>query len=154
VGGGDLIQDWRDIFSPLSPSPFETTCFSLAEPDGLNPPSWIEGRNCNPWAPDANGALLHSGNNTGLHGLESHLLLHQFFLRPGRLWFRFRVDAEADADGLMFSIDGVRTPIAQGYFDYLASRQLAPAALSFPVPPGWHSFRSPPPPQQPPRRRH
>jgi hypothetical protein len=76
-----------------------------------------------------------------MHGVESYLILYLHFVRPGKIWFKFRVDAEPNADGLMFFQDGNRVPISQNYVEFIISTQLELRSLSFDVEAGWHTFK-------------
>ena len=141
VGGGELIQRWEGTFTSFTAKHFDTKCFGLQESLSLGPAKWVEGYKCKPWTVDSSGLFLFSGNNSGLHGIESYLMLHLHFVRPGKIWFKFRVDAEPSADGLFFFIDDSRTPISEDYFEFMVSKQLEPRLLSFDVGSGWHSFK-------------
>jgi len=104
VGGGHIQEHWpRGL-----PEEFETTCFSL-DPNKFaqGQQTWREKERCSAWTVGANGTALTSGNNTGENYLESYLILNLRFVRPGSLWFRYRVDAEEYADGLLFRMDDI-----------------------------------------------
>ena len=126
VGGGHIQQRW-----PRLPREFSTTCFSM-DPDKVatGQQTWREGEGCEGWSVNANGSAIISGNNSGLDYVESYLILHLRFVRPGELWFTFRVDAEEFADGLLFRLDDVAQPLA-GEGLTLISRSLEARKVCF-----------------------
>ncbi|KAJ1477002.1 hypothetical protein T484DRAFT_1822811, partial [Baffinella frigidus] len=67
---------------------------------------WREEVGCNAWGVDAreagNGSTISSGDNVGKDYMEAYLILNLKFVRAGSVWFRYSVDAEYRADGLMF----------------------------------------------------
>lgn len=85
IGGGRIQQRWPHGI----PAQFETICFSLdPEKYAQGQQSWRERVDCQPWAANANGTALVSGNNSHFDYMESYLMLHLRFVRPGSLWFR------------------------------------------------------------------
>jgi len=137
VGGGYIQQYWpRGL-----PVEFETACFSL-DPDKFaqGQETWREGVECEGWRANANGTAITSGNNTGRNYLESYLILNLRFVRPGSLWFRYRVDAEEFADGLIFRLDDVAQPLAEND-GALVWRALDARLFRASVGIGWHSFK-------------
>ena len=85
VGGGHIQERWPNGI----PRQFETACFSLdPEKYAQGQQTWREGRECAAWAVNANGTALMSGNNSHYNFIESYLILHLRFVRPGSLWFR------------------------------------------------------------------
>ncbi|EKX36891.1 hypothetical protein GUITHDRAFT_165607 [Guillardia theta CCMP2712] len=137
VGGGERYQRWPQSLPPQ----FETTCYSL-DPDHFADAQqvWLEKVNCDPWQVGRNGSMLSSGDNRRYNYVESYLILHLKFVRKGSLWFRFMVDAEDHADGLLFRIDHVNQPLDPSGSVFV-SQILEPQRAEFAVEPGWHVFK-------------
>lgn len=92
---------------------------------------------CGHW--NSNGTFVGSGNNRGLDYVESYMILHLRFVKPGNIWFTFEVDAEQYADGLVFRMDDENLPL-DDLGGVLAS-QSPRRTVRFDVEPGWHIFK-------------
>ena len=156
VGGGRIQQHW-----PLGlPAEFESTCFSLDSErfTQYGNEVWRERVDCAIWTVNAEGTAITSGNNSLFHNIETYLILQLRFVRPGALWFRYRVDAEEWADGLSFRVDDEVLPLQesetpadsysssssadpQGMARLPVSRVPDARMLKVTVGVGWHTFK-------------
>ncbi|RHY58177.1 hypothetical protein DYB38_000415 [Aphanomyces astaci] len=107
LGGGVSYSSMTNAWSRSLPPAFDTECDSRDANSGV----WVN--NCLPWASDASGGYVMSGNNSNIAStynadrLYAILRLTATFVRPGNLTFQFKVDAEPPYDGLIFMIDGI-----------------------------------------------
>uniref|UniRef100_A0AAV1UA44 Tyrosine-protein kinase ephrin type A/B receptor-like domain-containing protein n=1 Tax=Peronospora matthiolae TaxID=2874970 RepID=A0AAV1UA44_9STRA len=105
LGGGALFSQRTNAWSlPLS-AELQSDCVTRNMFTGR----WEH--NCNPWEPSADGSYISSGVNSrvmeSFQGtrLFSTLRVSALFVRNGSVTYKYRVDAEAPYDGLLFQID-------------------------------------------------
>ena len=62
--------------------------------------------------------MLDSGDNSGLHYLLSTLQMRIHIVRPGTLYFEYKVDAERGGDGLVVALNGFIQLQRYGVYDW------------------------------------
>jgi len=113
-GGGRLWNEWNYF-----PAQFTTSCAIYKATT----------KKCQSWR--LNGDSVDSGNNQGIDSMQSILKMDVHMVRPGYVYFEYKVNAERNYDGLWFTVND-----AQIFFSSYSNGW---TTFNYSLPAGYHS---------------